>query len=91
MILSDLYSMFFESELTWSACLVRIFVSFLFGCIFGLERKKRQQFIGIRTVMLICVSSTLLMMLSIYAGTKLPNGTGDPTRIAAQVVSGIGF
>ncbi len=87
----DLYKALFQADLTWYSSLVRILISFLFGCVLGIERKKRHQFVGIRTLMLICVSSSLLMLLSIYTGTQLPNSTGDPSRIAAQVVSGIGF
>ncbi len=88
---SEVFAKLFQSEVTWYASLSRILVSFICGVIMGAERQKRNQFIGIRTITIISVSSTLLMLLSIYAGTKLPGSTGDPTRIAAQVVSGIGF
>ncbi len=91
MSLSETITMLFHSEITISSSLVRIAISFICGVILGAERQKRNQFIGIRTITIICVSSTLLMLLSIYAGTSLPGSTGDPTRIAAQVVSGIGF
>ncbi len=87
----DIYTLLFTSELTGLASLARIGVSFVCGVILGAERQKRNQFIGIRTITIITVSSTLLMLLSIYAGTQLHGSTGDPTRIAAQVVSGIGF
>ena len=69
-------------------CLLKIGLSFLCGAILGIERRTRQQFIGLRT--LICTSSCLLMELSSYIAT-LSQGRGDPARIAAQVVSGIGF
>ncbi len=91
MSIYDIYTLLFNSELTSLASLARIGVSFVCGAILGAERQKRNQFIGIRTITIITVSSTLLMLLSIYAGTQLPGSTGDPTRIAAQVVSGIGF
>ncbi len=87
----DIYTLLFHAELTWYASLVRILLSFICAIIMGAERQKRNHFIGIRTITIICVSSTLLMLLSIYAGTMLPGSSGDPTRIAAQVVSGIGF
>jgi putative Mg2+ transporter-C (MgtC) family protein len=74
--------------LSYSTIIFRIVLSFLAGALIGLERKIRQQPIGMRTVVLISVSSTLLMILSLEMSTK---GTGDPGRIAAQVVSGIGF
>ncbi len=87
----DVYTILFHSELTWYASLVRIVLSFICGVIMGAERQKRNQFIGIRTITIISVSSTLLMLLSIYTGTLMPGSSGDPSRIAAQVVSGIGF
>lgn len=68
----------------------RIFLSFIAGFILGLERKSRQQQVGLRTLILICVSSTVLMLLSIHLSTLNPT-KGDPSRLAAQVVSGIGF
>lgn len=75
-------------ELTWQVCLVRLLLSFLAGGIMGLERKLRMRFVGIRTLVLICVSSCVIMLLSLYLSTA---GNGDPARLAAQVVSGIGF
>lgn len=71
--------------------LLRLLLSFIAGCVLGLERKFRTQFFGMRTLILISVSSTLLMLLSIYMGQFYQNGNNDPARIAAQVVSGIGF
>lgn len=82
---------FFGDTLTWYVCLIRIFLSFCAGFILGIERKSRQQFVGTRTLILICVSSTILMFLSIYVPQTYGHGTGDVSRIAAQVVSGIGF
>ena len=79
------------SEITLPVCAVRLFLSFLTGCVLGLERKYRTQFVGMRTLTIICVSSSLLMMLSIYMSQLFPNSPGDPSRMAAQVVSGIGF
>lgn len=76
-------------SLSWYVCAFRLLLSFLAGCAFGLERKFRTQFVGMRTLILICVSSTVLMLLSMHLGGA--EGGGDPARIAAQVVSGIGF
>jgi putative Mg2+ transporter-C (MgtC) family protein len=71
---------------------VRLLLSFAAGTIIGFERASRRQAAGIRTHVLICVGSTLLVLLSIWLPQTynyLKNG--DPSRIAAQVVSGIGF
>ena len=69
---------------------VRIALSFVCGFCLGIERKSRQHSVGIRTLVLISISSCLLSILSIYMAESF-NVEGDPTRIAAGVASGIGF
>lgn len=70
---------------------LRIGSSFICGLLLGLERKSRQHAVGMRTLILISISSCLLTILS-YTVTQIPGITGgDPTRIAAGVVTGIGF
>ncbi len=69
---------------------IRIAVSFACGFCLGIERKSRQHSVGIRTLVLISISSCLLSILSIYMAETF-KVTGDPTRIAAGVASGIGF
>ena len=69
---------------------VRIAVSFACGFCLGIERKSRQHSVGIRTLVLISISSCLLSILSVYMAERF-NVKGDPTRIAAGVASGIGF
>jgi putative Mg2+ transporter-C (MgtC) family protein len=64
----------------------------LLGGVVGLERESRNRPAGLRTHVLVCVGSTLLMQLSIGMWLLTASrGNGDPGRIAAQVVSGIGF
>ncbi|MGI5172664.1 MgtC/SapB family protein [Treponema sp. OMZ 840] len=88
----DIYDLLFGKDISWYACLARILLSMIAGAVLGLERKIRQQFVGMRTLILISVASTVLMLLSIYTSGLSENGVrGDPSRIAAQVVSGIGF
>ena len=60
------------------------------GCLLGLERKSRNHDVGMRTLVLICVSSALLSLLSSFMSSS-GGATGDPSRIAAGVISGIGF
>ena len=76
-------------ELTYMAVGIRILVALVMGGIIGLERGMKNRPAGLRTYMLVCVGSCLIMMTNqyIYQAT----GTGDPTRMSAQVVSGIGF
>ncbi|MDR1278669.1 MAG: MgtC/SapB family protein [Treponema sp.] len=70
--------------------LIRLGLGFLAGAIIGFERASRRQVAGLRTHILIAVGATLLMLLSIWLPQQFI-ATGDPGRIAAQVVSGIGF
>jgi putative Mg2+ transporter-C (MgtC) family protein len=58
------------------------------GGIIGIERQMRDKPAGLRTNILICVGSTLFMSISTQVAEVLG---GDPTRIAAQIISGIGF
>lgn len=75
-------------------CLVKVCLSVVAGIVMGLERKARNQVIGMRTLVLISVSSTLLAVLS-YSLPEIQASKGfdggDPTRVIAGVVSGIGF
>ena len=70
----------------------RLFLAFIVGSLIGLEREHHRQPAGLRTHILICVGATLLTLVSIYIPQTLRYlKNGDPGRIAAQVVSGIGF
>lgn len=78
--------------LTEMDMIIRLSLGFLAGAIIGFERSSRRQVAGLRTHILIATGSTLLMLLSIYLPQHYnPLRTSDPGRIAAQVVSGIGF
>jgi putative Mg2+ transporter-C (MgtC) family protein len=68
---------------------IRLCLAFAAGGIIGIERSSRRQVAGLRTHILIAVGSCCLMMLSIWLPQQL--SVGDPGRIAAQVVSGMGF
>lgn len=70
-------------------CLVKLALSMFVGCVLGVERKITQHVVGIRTFVLIAVSSCLMMEISIFLGDVTPKA--DASRIAAQVVTGVGF
>lgn len=79
-------------EITASVALTRLGISLLLGVCIGIERQLHKHAAGLRTFTLICLGSTLAMLVSIYicqTNTELHNG--DPGRIAAQVLTGIGF
>lgn len=72
--------------------LVRLFLSMVLGASVGAERMKKGQMAGMRTFALISSGATLAMLVSIFIPQEfLGLKNGDPGRIAAQVVSGIGF
>lgn len=70
----------------------KLLVSFALGAIVGIERQFRRREAGMRTFTLICMGSTAAMLISIWIPQIYPNFlNGDPGRIAAQVLTGIGF
>ena len=70
------------------AITLRILLSIGLGALIGLERQLRARSAGIRTNALVSLGSCLFTTVGVYT---LAAGTGDPTRVAAQVASGIGF
>ncbi len=81
-----------SSEITWQSALVRIIISFIIGTLIGIERETHNQPAGLRTHILISIGATIVMLISIYIPQTFTDfQNGDPGRIAAQVISGIGF
>lgn len=76
-------------ELNPISVAVRLALSLLCGGILGVERGRKKRPAGFRTYMLVCMGSALVMLTNQYI-TTLYQGT-DPSRMGAQVVSGIGF
>lgn len=79
-------------EITDTTALIRLGVSLILGLCIGFERERHKHQAGLRTFTLVCIGSTLAMLISIticQQNTNLLNG--DPGRIAAQVLTGIGF
>jgi putative Mg2+ transporter-C (MgtC) family protein len=73
---------------SWPHILLRLTVAAALGGAIGLERELRERQAGLRTHLVVCVGSALFTLVSAYAFTS---PRVDPTRIAAQIVSGIGF
>lgn len=74
--------------------LIRLAVAAILGSIIGSERQRHEWAAGLRTHMLVCIGSALIMIVSAYGFSDVVNKPGielDPSRIAAQVISGIGF
>lgn len=80
--------------LSTNEIIIRLALASLFGALIGLERERKHWAAGLRTHMMVCVGACLIMMVSAFGFSDIlgtPNLTLDPSRIAAQVVSGIGF
>lgn len=67
--------------------LIRILFAIILGGAIGLERERHDKPAGFRTIILICLGACIFTIVSQVGG----NGVGDPGRVAAQVVTGIGF
>ena len=74
--------------------IIRLVTAAALGGIVGLERERLEWVAGLRTHMLVCVGAALIMIVSAFGFADIlgtPNVSLDPSRVAAQVVSGIGF
>ena len=76
-------------EITYLSIALRIVAAFLMGGALGWERERRSRAAGLRTYMLVCVGACIIMLTNQYIYQYFK--TGDPVRMGAQVVSGIGF
>ena len=76
-------------ELTMLSVLLRPLVAVLVGGIIGLERGLKNRAAGFRTYMLVCLGACIVMVTNQYVHQIY--GSGDPVRMGAQVISGIGF
>ena len=82
--------------LEWPHVLLRLSVAAVLGGASGMERELRERQAGLRTHLVVCVGSALFTLVSAYGFHEFLVSGGslvrtDPTRIAAQIVSGIGF
>lgn len=69
--------------------LIRVILAGLCGIIIGFERKSRGKGAGVRTHMIVALASALMMIISKFGFTDV--GAPDGSRVAAQIVSGVGF
>ena len=83
-------------ELMDTSLFIKLGISAILGLIIGLERELKRKPVGLKTSLVICIVSCLLTIVSIESayiseGSDKVNITMDPLRLAAQIVSGIGF
>ena len=88
-VLANLYDAINSIEVN---TVYKLILSMLLGAVVGYERRRKGQTAGVRTFSLISMGATLAMLLSIYVPQEYMGlKNGDPGRIAAQVITGIGF
>lgn len=80
--------------ITEKEIILRLLLAAFFGALIGLERERKHWAAGMRTHMMVCVGACLVVIVSAFGFSDILSGEHvnlDPSRIAAQVVSGIGF
>ena len=91
-MLENIYQDIISPEVNLMGAIAKLVLSMLLGATIGIERRRKGQIAGMRTFALISMGATLAMLISIYIPQEyLGLKNGDPGRIAAQVVSGVGF
>lgn len=91
MFLVDIWNWFVEtaSEFEMLSIVIRLLLAMLVGLVIGIDREMKRRVAGIKTHILVCVGAAIVMITSQYMLTQF--GTGDPARLGAQVISGVGF
>lgn len=90
--ISELWLQLTSTEVSSAQAIFKLCLSMMLGAVVGYERKRKGQPAGLRTFSLIAMGATLAMIVSIYVCQEYVGlKNGDPGRIAAQVITGIGF
>ena len=77
-------------EVNTISIILRLALATLFAGIIGIERGRKKRPAGFRTHILVCIGATIIMITNQYI-IEVMNMSSDPTRLGAQVISGIGF
>lgn len=78
-------------DLSYAEMGLRLLLSIVFGGFIGLEREAAHKPAGLRTNTLVCLGTTIFMIIALQTLADYPEYPVDPTRIAAGVIVGIGF
>ena len=91
-MLAEAFSKFFAylNDINFWHVLLRVLLAIIMGGAIGMERGKQGRAAGMRTHILVCLGATLATMTGLFAYETV-GYAGDPLRVAAQVISGIGF
>ena len=80
-----------SEESFMGSVLIRLVCAAVCGGIIGFERGLKGRPAGLKTFSLVCIGATMVMVTNEYIIEYVSGGSGDPARLAAQVISGIGF
>lgn len=78
------------SDFTWNNIVIRMIASLVLGAVIGIDRGAKRRGGGARTTITVCLGASMVMLLEQYLEALYP-GRLDISRIAAQVISGVGF
>jgi putative Mg2+ transporter-C (MgtC) family protein len=78
-------------DVNFASVTLRLFLALLAGGIIGLERGASKHAAGFRTHILVCVGAALAMLTNQYIYQTITDAAGDPSRMGAQVITGVGF
>lgn len=78
------------TEWKWQNILIRIFAALIIGAVIGIDRGAKRRGGGARTTITVCLGAAMVMLIEQYL-ERIYGGNINVTRIAAQVVSGVGF
>lgn len=84
---------FMDTAASWTAAgiWIRLLFSLAVGMIIGIDRAMKRRSAGVKTHVLVCMGSALVMLTSEYLMRTFPDAKADLTRMGAQVISGVGF
>ena len=91
MFVVDFWNWFVETAADFEmiSIIIRLSLAMCAGLVIGIDREMKRRVAGIKTHILVCVGAAMVMITSQYMILKF--GTGDPARLGAQVISGVGF
>jgi putative Mg2+ transporter-C (MgtC) family protein len=92
MFIIDAWKWLVDTTASWSTLgiLIRLLLALSVGLVIGIDRERKRRVAGIKTHILVCLGAALVMITSQYMSVNFENG-GDPARLGAQVISGVGF
>ena len=92
MFIVNAWNWLVDTTSEWSplGIFIRLLLALIVGLIIGIDREMKRRVAGIKTHILVCLGASLVMITSQYMSMTMEN-SGDPARLGAQVISGVGF